>query len=47
MYDTADPAVAGSTAVAFTRGTDSVTVTATPGSGGTSYVLYGAFTAAG
>ena len=47
MYDTADPAVAGSTAVAFTRGADSVTVTATPGSGGTSYVLYGAFSAAG
>ena len=44
MYDAPAPATAGSTAVAFSRGGNSVTVTATPGSGGTSYVLYGVFT---
>lgn len=44
MYDAPSPAVAGSTAVAFARGGDSVTVTATPAGGGTSYVLYGVFT---
>lgn len=47
MYDAPVPAAAGRTVVAFARGADSVTVTATPGSGGTSYVLYGAFSAAG
>ena len=46
MYDMPAPAVAGSTAVAFSRGGDSVTVTATPGTGGTSYVVYGTFTVA-
>lgn len=45
MYDSPAPAAAGSTAVTFSRDGDSVTVTATPETTGTSYVIYGAFTA--
>lgn len=47
MYDTPSPALNGATAVSFTRGGNSVTVTATPGSAGTSYVVFGAFTVKG
>ncbi len=48
MYDKAAPAVGGSTAVTFSRDGDSVTLTATPADdGGTSYTLFGAFTAKG
>lgn len=45
MYDTPAPALGGSTALAFTRGSNSVTLTVTPIARGSSYVLYGAFTA--
>lgn len=47
MYDAPAPAAAGSTAVTFSRDADSVTITATPARGGTSYVVYGAFTSKG
>jgi hypothetical protein len=47
MYDTPAPALNGATAVSFTRDGNSVTVTATPGSGGTSYVVFGAFAVKG
>jgi hypothetical protein len=45
MYDTASPALGGATALTFRRGTDSVTVTTSPVTGGTKYIIYGAFTA--
>ena len=47
MYDSPAPAIDGSTSVAFSRDGNSVTLTATPGDSGTSYVLFGAFTTAG
>ncbi|MFF1879663.1 hypothetical protein [Leifsonia sp. NPDC058230] len=47
MYDTPSPALNGATAVSFSRGANSVTVTATPGSGGTTYVVFGTFTVKG
>ncbi len=45
MYDTAAPALDGSTALTFTRGGNSVTLTATPVAGGSTYVVYGTFAA--
>lgn len=45
MYDSSAPAPGGATALTFTRGSNSVTVTTSPVTGGTSYILYGAFTA--
>jgi hypothetical protein len=45
MYDTAAPALGGATALTFRRGTNSVTLTASPVTGGTKYIIYGAFTA--
>jgi hypothetical protein len=45
MYDTAAPALGGATALIFRRGTNSVTLTASPVTGGTKYIIYGAFTA--
>jgi len=47
MYDSAAPALAGSTSALFVRGGNSVTLTVTPATGGTTYVLYAAFNAAG
>jgi hypothetical protein len=47
MYDTPSPALNGATAVSFTRGANSVTVTATPASGGSTYVVFGTFTVKG
>lgn len=47
MYDTPAPAQDGATAVTFSRDANSVTLTATPGSGGTSYVLFGTFSVKG
>lgn len=47
MYDTAAPALSGSTSLLFTRGADSVTLTASTGKSGTTYTLYAAFTAQG
>lgn len=47
MYDSAAPALAGSTSALFVRGGNSVTLTVTPATGGTTYALYAAFTAAG
>jgi hypothetical protein len=47
MYDSPAPAQNGATAVTFTRDANSVTLTATPASGGTSYVLFGTFTVKG
>lgn len=44
MYDSPAPAFAGATSVVFSRAGASVTLTATPGAHGTSYILYGAFT---
>ena len=45
MYDTAAPALGGATALTFKRGTNSVTVTTSPVTDGTKYIIYGAFTA--
>jgi hypothetical protein len=45
MYDSSAPALNGATALTFKRGTNSVTVSTTPVTGGTKYVIYGAFTA--
>lgn len=47
MYDAAAPALDGATAVTYSREGNAVTVTATPGKSGTSYALYGTFTAKG
>ncbi|GIT79661.1 hypothetical protein LLS1_13300 [Leifsonia sp. LS1] len=47
MYDTAAPALGGATAVTYSRDGNAVTLTATPGDSGTSYALYGTFTAKG
>ncbi len=47
MYDNAAPALGGATALTFKRGTDSVTLTTSPVTGGTTYIIYGAFTAKG
>lgn len=41
---TATPAVGGSVALAFVRGADTVTVTASPTGGGSQYTVYGVFT---
>jgi hypothetical protein len=46
MYDSAAPALSGGTSTRFVRDGNSVTLTVTPAKGGTTYVLYGAFTAA-
>lgn len=45
MYDSSSPALGGATALTFKRGADSVTVSAKPATGGTKYIIYGAFTA--
>ncbi|WP_426516458.1 hypothetical protein ACPPVQ_17820 [Diaminobutyricibacter sp. McL0618] len=45
MYDTASPALGGATALTFKRGVDAVTITTSPVTDGTQYVIYGAFTA--
>lgn len=45
MYDVPAPALDGDTAVAFTRAGNSVTLTVSPIAGGTTYVLFGTFTA--
>ncbi|MBO1739151.1 hypothetical protein [Leifsonia sp. TF02-11] len=45
MYDSPAPAQGGATSVRFERDGDSVTLTATPGDSGTSYVVFGTFTA--
>ena len=45
MFDTPAPALGGSSALTFSRGTDSVTITVTTVAGGSSYVIFGAFTA--
>ena len=45
MYDSSSPALGGATALTFKRGTNSVTVSTTPVTGGTKYIIYGAFTA--
>ena len=47
MYDSAAPALSGSTSVVFERDGNAVTLTVTPSDGGTTYALYGAFTAKG
>jgi len=47
MYDTAAPALSGSTSTVFKRDGNSVTLTVTAAKSGTTYALYGAFTAAG
>ncbi|CAM5402871.1 hypothetical protein [Leifsonia shinshuensis] len=47
MYDSASPALSGSTSAVFKRDGNSVTLTVSPAKGGTTYALYGAFTAAG
>ncbi|WP_158866169.1 hypothetical protein [Leifsonia sp. AG29] len=47
MYDTAAPALSGATSLLFSRGSDSVTLTASTGKSGTTYTLYAAFTAQG
>lgn len=47
MYDAAAPALGGATAVTYSRDGNAVTLTATPGKSGTSYALYGTFTAKG
>ncbi|QNE36683.1 hypothetical protein [Leifsonia shinshuensis] len=47
MYDSAAPALAGSTSALFVRGGNSVTLTVTPATSGTTYALFAAFTAAG
>lgn len=47
MYDTAAPALDGATAVTYTRDGNAVTLTATPSDAGTSFVLFGTFTAKG
>jgi hypothetical protein len=47
MYDSPAPSLGGTTAIAFHRGTSLVTIAVTPIVGGTEYVVYGVFTAAG
>ena len=46
LFDNAAPAAPGSTALLFSRGADTILLTVTPtGSGGTTYSVFGAFTA--
>lgn len=47
LLDAPAPAVGGSTAVAFTRDDDSITLSLTPVDGGVEYVIFGALTAHG
>lgn len=47
MYDVAAPALDGATAVTYSRDGNAVTLTATPGDAGTSFVLFGTLTAKG
>lgn len=47
LQGTSAPAVGGSTAVAFSHGSDSIVVTATPVGTGTQYTVFGTFTVAG
>lgn len=46
LYDTPAPALDGSSALSFNRGTNTVTLSATAVEGGCRYVVFGAFTAA-
>ena len=46
LYDVAAPAAAGSSALAFTRDENSVTITVTERAGGCSYEIFASFTAA-
>lgn len=45
LYDTPAPALDGSTALTFTRGNNTVTISATTIDGGCRYVVFGAFSA--
>ncbi len=45
LFDTPAPALDGSTALTFTRGNNTVTISATTIDGGCSYVVFGAFSA--
>lgn len=45
LLDSAAPATSGSSALVFTRGADTVTLTVTGDAGGTGYVIFGALTA--
>ncbi|MFF2053428.1 hypothetical protein ACFVU2_17640 [Leifsonia sp. NPDC058194] len=47
MYDAAAPALDGATAVTYSRDGNAVTLTATPNQSGTSFALFGTFTAKG
>lgn len=47
MYDAAAPALDGATAVTYSREGNAVTLTATPIASGTSYAIFGTFTAKG
>jgi hypothetical protein len=47
MYDTPAPAQGGATALRFSRDGSTVTITATPSDDGSTYVIFGTFTAKG